>query len=54
MDFSVHMPNRQVTLRISVERPEPANLDRLLKKQRLSETVARDLKNHQDNYFLFR
>ncbi len=58
MEFSVNIPYRKVTLNISLDEPGSNNalmdLERWAKRQSLAEKVAREVRDHQNNFFLLK
>ncbi len=58
MEFTIKLPYRQVTLKVSVIKPDGEsalpNLDRLARKQALETRVAQDVRSNQETYFLFK
>lgn len=56
MEFSVKIPYRKVTLKISLEAPETNHalmqLERWAKRQSLAEIIDSEVRDHQNNFFL--
>ncbi len=58
MEFTINMPYRKITLKVSVAKPDGKGalleLDRLARKQELAYRVAKDVRSNQEAYFLLK
>jgi hypothetical protein len=58
MEFSIKLPYRKVTLKISLDETKSYDaiieLERWARRQALAEKVAREVRDHQDHFLLLK
>ena len=58
MEFSINIPNRKVTLKISAAEPKSFNamieLERRVKEQALIDQVFEDIRDYQNKFFFIK